>query len=104
MTSPTLDLPHPGAATGRMALMSVLGMLSAVLAAVGDVWAFRAPARLTHPHEAVWAPAIGVAVLAGTSMMLGNVVVFAINRVSGLRMVAGIALGAVFMAVLRMLS
>ncbi|GAB2598617.1 hypothetical protein [Pseudactinotalea suaedae] len=84
--------------------MSVLELLSAVLAAVGDVWAFRAPARLTHPHDAVWAPAIGVAVLAGLSMMLGNVVVFAINRVSGLRMLAGMALGAVFMAVLRMLS
>ena len=84
--------------------MSVLELLTAVLAAVGDVWAFRAPARLTHPHEAVWAPAIGVAVLAGLSMMLGNVVVFAINRVSGLRMVAGMALGTVFMALLRMLS
>ncbi|WP_420112295.1 hypothetical protein [Pseudactinotalea sp.] len=84
--------------------MQVLEWLSAVLAAVGDVWAFRAPARLTHPHEAVWAPAIGVAVLAGLSIMLGNVVVFVINRVSGLRMVAGIALGAVAMALLRMLS
>jgi hypothetical protein len=84
--------------------MSVLELLSAVLAAVGDVWTFRAPARLTHPHEAVWAPAIGVAVLAGLSMMLGNAVVFTINRVSGLRMLAGMAMGAVFMALLRMLS
>lgn len=84
--------------------MQVLEWLSAVLAAVGDVWAFRAPARLTHPHEGVWAPAIGVAVLAGLSVMVGNVVVFAINRVSGLRMVVGIALGAVFMTLLRILA
>lgn len=84
--------------------MQVLAWLSAVFAAVGDVWSFRAPARLTHPHEAVWGPAIGVAVLAGLSIMLGNVVVFVINRVSGVRMMAGIALGAVAMALLRMLS
>lgn len=84
--------------------MRVLELMAAVLDAVGDVWAFRAPARLTHPHEAVRLPAIGVAILAGLSVMLGNVVVFVINRVGGLRMAAGIALGAVFMALLRVLA
>lgn len=84
--------------------MPVLELLSAVFAAVGDVWAFRAPARLTDPDAAMWGPAIGVAVLAGLSIMIGNAVVFTINRVSGLRMLAGMAMGAVFMALLRMLS
>lgn len=84
--------------------MQILQWLAVVFDAVGDVWAFRAPARLTHPDEGVWTPAIGVAVLAGLSMMVGNLVVFAINRVSGLRMLAGMAMGAVFMAALRMLS
>lgn len=79
----------------------VLDWVGDVLAAVADVWAFRAPVPLvTHARTAL-PVAVGVAVLAGISTMVGHAVVFAINRVSGLRMLAGIGLGALYTVLLR---
>jgi hypothetical protein len=83
--------------------MHVLEWMSDVFAAVGDVWAFRAPASLVSEAHASLPVAVGVAVLAGLSTMVGHAVVFAINRVSGLRLLAGMALGAAYTVLLRSL-
>lgn len=84
--------------------MPVVTWFAEVLDAVGDVWAFRAPDSLVHGPTHAWPIALGVALLAGLSTMVGHAVVFAINRVSGLRMVAGMAIGAVFTVALRLLT
>lgn len=83
--------------------MRVVTWFGEVLSAVGDVWAFRTPDSLAHGPADAWPIAIGVALLAGLATMVGHAVVFAINRVSGVRMVAGMALGAVFTVALRLL-
>lgn len=81
--------------------MQFLDWMADVLTAVGDVWAFRAPALLVTQARAELSVAVGVAVLAGLSTMVGHAVVFAINRVSGLRMLAGMTLGALYTVLLR---
>lgn len=96
--------PPSGAAPGMMSPMGALTWFQDVLAAIGDVWAFRAPAPLVTAADAALPEAIGVALLAGLAMMVGHAVVFAINRVSGLRMLVGMTLGAVYMALLRVLT
>lgn len=85
-------------------MMQVLTWFDGVVAAVGEVWAFRVPAALTGPPSRALPVAAGVALLAGLAVMVGHAVVFAINRVTGLRMVVGMAIGAVYMALLRVLT
>lgn len=84
--------------------MTVLEWLAQVFGAAGDVWALRTPDVLGLGPSPAISVAAGVAVLAGISTMLGHLVVFAINRVTGLRMVAAIALGGLYLALLRSLT
>lgn len=84
--------------------MPVVTWLAEVFGAIRDVWAFRAPDALLHGPTHAWPIALGVALMAGLATMIGHAVVFAINRVSGLRMVAGMAIGAVFTVALRLLT
>ncbi|TDE91567.1 hypothetical protein EXU48_15585 [Occultella glacieicola] len=81
--------------------MSVVEWFVQVFAAVGDILSFRAPAPLLDSPGRALSVAVGVAVLAGLSTMIGHAVVFVINRVRRLRMVAAMALGAVYTALLR---
>ncbi|HIZ35429.1 MAG TPA: hypothetical protein H9815_06600 [Candidatus Ruania gallistercoris] len=81
--------------------MTVMDWFAEVLGAAGDVWSLRVPAALELGAQAMVPVAAGVAVLAGLATMLGHSVVFAINRVTGLRMAAGMTLGALYLAVLR---
>lgn len=84
--------------------MTVLEWFAQVFGAADDVWALRTPDVLGLGPRVAIPVAAGVAVLAGVSTMLGHTVVFAINRVTGLRMAAGMALGALYLAVLRSLT
>lgn len=81
--------------------MTVMEWFAEVLGAAGDVWALRVPSALELGPRAMIPVAVGVAVLAGLATMIGHTVVFAINRVTGLRMATGMALGALYLAVLR---
>lgn len=81
--------------------MRALTWFDGVLAAIGDVWAFRMPSPLATSAQSALPTAAGVALLAGLAIMVGHVVVFALNRVTGLRMLVGLAIGAVYMALLR---
>lgn len=84
--------------------MPVVTWFSQVLGAVVDVWAFRTPDALARgPHGAV-SIGLGVAMLAGIATMVGHAVVFWINRVTRLRMAAGMAIGAAFTVLLRVLT
>ncbi len=84
--------------------MTVVQWLTEVLGAVGDVWTLRTPGVLELGPWAAIPVAAGVAVLAGIATMLGHTVVFAINRVTRLRMAAGMVLGALYLALLRSLT
>ncbi|WP_163540926.1 hypothetical protein [Occultella kanbiaonis] len=84
--------------------MSVVEWFAQVFAAVGDVLSFRVPPVLLDSPGHALSLGIGIAVLAGLSTMLGHAVVFVINRVRRLRMVAAIALGAVYTVLLRGLT
>lgn len=96
----TVMVPLPG----RWVSMNVSEWLVQVVGAAGDVWALRAPAALGLGPRATIPVAAGVAVLAGLSTMIGHSVVFTINRVTGLRLVAGMALGGLYLAALRALT
>src|SRR5699024_9707723 len=84
--------------------MTMVDWWAQVFSAAGDVWTLRAPEVLKLGPRASIPVAAGVAVLAGIATMIGHTVVFAINRVTGLRMAAGMALGALYLAVLRSLT
>ena len=84
--------------------MTVVDWWAQVLSAAGDVWALRAPEVLELGPRVSFPVAAGVAVLAGIATMIGHTVVFALNRVTGLRMAAGMALGALYLTVLRSLT
>src|SRR5690625_5022895 len=73
--------------------MTMVDWWAQVFSAAGDVWTLRAPEVLKLGPRASIPVAAGVAVLAGIATMIGHTVVFAINRVTGLRMAAGMALG-----------
>lgn len=72
-----------------------------VLGAVGAVLGLHAPAELAQPNS--WQVAVGVALLSSASMILGQIVVFQINRVRGWRLALGVAIGAVAYTGLRAL-
>lgn len=60
------------------------------------------PAALTWVREnpfAIW-PAVGVALLAGISIMIGHAVVLLLNRITGWRLAAGLLLSATWLVVL----
>jgi hypothetical protein len=84
--------------------MEALEWLGRVLAAVVDVWGLSAPGHTAGEAPATVPVAVGVALLAGLSMMLGHAVVFSINRVGGWRLATGLALGALYVLVLRGLT
>ncbi|WP_147919173.1 hypothetical protein [Ruania zhangjianzhongii] len=84
--------------------MGALEWFVEVVGAAGDVLALRVPSALEIGPRAMVPVAAGVAILAGLATMLGHTVVFAINRVTGLRMAAGMALGGLYLAVLRALT
>lgn len=73
-----------------------------VFSAIGQVWALRAPAALLAPGGGV-ATGIGVALVAALSWVLGHAVVFGINKVTGMRMLAGIGVGVLYVAAVRVL-
>lgn len=78
--------------------------LAQMLEATGDVWALRMPAALAAEPDGGFTIAVRVALLAAVSTMLGHAVVFAINRVSPLRTMIGLAIGAVMMVIVRLIT
>lgn len=85
--------------------MDPISWIAAVLAAAADVVLLRPGAIYERiPSQSLLSVAIGVALLAGASTMLGHVVVFLLNRVHGLRLHAGVALGALYLTFLHVLS
>lgn len=85
-----------------MSSMPVVTWFAEVLDAVRDVWAFRLPDVLVDAPDDAWPIALGVAMLAALSTMIGHSVVYAINHVRGLRMVAAMALGVGYSVALRL--
>lgn len=79
-------------------------MLSAALDAVGDVLSFRAADLPVPGGQREWMVAIQVAIIAGLSTMLGHAVVFVLNSVRGVRFAISMALGAVFLTGLQVIS
>lgn len=82
-----------------------ISWLTAVLAAVGDMLLMRVGDALNpaaaHTSLSI---AVGVATLAALSTMLGHAVIFLVNRVQGGRLVAGMALGALYLVFLHLLT
>jgi len=73
----------------------MLDVLHTLWAALGlDVGLFTGLGRATI------APAVGVAVLAGASTVLGHVAILMLNRIAGFRLVASVLLSALSLAVL----
>ncbi len=75
--------------------------VTSVLSAVVDVWALRPPEVLALTTRSAAPIAIGVALLAGLSTAVGHAVIYAINRVKGVRMIVCISLMAVYTTLLR---
>lgn len=70
----------------------------------GTAWqalCLQSPAAVTAPDSV--SIAIGVALFAGLSVMLGQIVVFRINRMRGWRLVLGVVIGSAANAALRVL-
>lgn len=84
--------------------MVVLEWVAQVLVAVRDVLVLRAPSVVLDDPRSALPVALGVALLAGLSTMAGHAVVFALNRIGGLRLVAGMGVGAVYVVLLRALT
>lgn len=84
--------------------MVVLDWLAQVLVAVRDVLVLRTPAIVLEDSRTALPISLGVALLAGLSTMVGHAVVFTLNRIGGLRMAAGMTIGAVYIVLLRLLT
>lgn len=85
--------------------MEPISWIAAVLAAVADVALLRpAVAYERLATTSLTSVAIGVAMLAGASTMLGHVVVFLLNHIHGLRLFAGVALGGLYLSILHLIS
>lgn len=76
-----------------------------MLAAVGEMSALRISEVFAADRgRSLRSIAIGVALVAAVSTMLGHTVIFLINRVRGVRLLAGMALGTVYLVLLHVLT
>ncbi|MFV0252582.1 MAG: hypothetical protein ACK5H2_04530 [Beutenbergiaceae bacterium] len=71
-----------------------------VVTALTHVWTMQAPQALLSTDGAL-SVALGIVVLASASWVLGHAVIFGINRVTGLRMVAAVTIGIGYVALAR---
>lgn len=81
--------------------MVAVNWLAQVFGAAWDVLRLSTPAALGSSDA--WSVAIGVALFAGLSVVLGQIAVFRINRVHGWQLALGVAIGSTADAALRVL-
>lgn len=85
--------------------MAAISWLQAVLDAVGDMLLLRVPDVLVAvPGRSRLPVAVGVALLAAFSTLLGHGVIFMLNRVHGVRLAVSMTLGAVYLVLLHALT
>lgn len=85
--------------------MNVLDWFAAVLSAVLDMSTLRVSSALEpDPAFSRLSVAIGVALMAALSTMVGHGVIFMLNRVRGVRFVAGMGLGAAYLLLLHVIT